>query len=236
MGAKAIAALKKFQSDHGLPVTGLLDRKTLDTLGAGNTDAKSSTPAASTATPAPAIPLIQKFVPPESEGDAGEFLKALQAVSDDYKTYEVSGARSEIEAREMSVTVVNDLKTLGHAEGGTFYFDTLTEESRAQFQSNILLSNTNYLRKKCRVTDQARIKLMVMIYDKRSMHFDNNGYPWAVVGVRLLLLDTQDKKILWYTNKAWGLGNDVKGASEFASGSINLQLDHLFGVGNTSTN
>lgn len=32
MGTKAIAALKKFQSDHGLPATGVLDRKTLDTL------------------------------------------------------------------------------------------------------------------------------------------------------------------------------------------------------------
>ena len=34
MGAKAIAALKKFQSDHSLPVTGQLDRKTLDALNA----------------------------------------------------------------------------------------------------------------------------------------------------------------------------------------------------------
>lgn len=32
MGAKAIAVLRKFQSDHGLPVTGQLDRKTLDAL------------------------------------------------------------------------------------------------------------------------------------------------------------------------------------------------------------
>jgi peptidoglycan hydrolase-like protein with peptidoglycan-binding domain len=34
MGAKTIAALKKFQSDHSLPVTGQLDRKTLDALNA----------------------------------------------------------------------------------------------------------------------------------------------------------------------------------------------------------
>jgi len=32
MGSRSIAALKKFQSDHGLPVTGALDRKTLDSL------------------------------------------------------------------------------------------------------------------------------------------------------------------------------------------------------------
>jgi hypothetical protein len=34
MGARAIAALKKFQSDHALPVTGQLDGKTLDALNA----------------------------------------------------------------------------------------------------------------------------------------------------------------------------------------------------------
>ncbi len=34
MGARTIAALKKFQSDHGLSATGRLDRKTLDALNA----------------------------------------------------------------------------------------------------------------------------------------------------------------------------------------------------------
>jgi hypothetical protein len=34
MGAKAIAALKKFQADHGLSATGQLDRKTLEALNA----------------------------------------------------------------------------------------------------------------------------------------------------------------------------------------------------------
>jgi peptidoglycan hydrolase-like protein with peptidoglycan-binding domain len=42
MGAKAIAALKKFQSDHSLPVTGQLDRKTLDALNATAMSAKKS--------------------------------------------------------------------------------------------------------------------------------------------------------------------------------------------------
>jgi ankyrin repeat protein len=34
LGTKAIAALKRFQSDSGLPITGVLDSKTLDTLNA----------------------------------------------------------------------------------------------------------------------------------------------------------------------------------------------------------
>jgi peptidoglycan hydrolase-like protein with peptidoglycan-binding domain len=57
MGARTAAALKKFQSDHGLPVTGIPDRETTDALSTGNTAAKSSTPAASSATPAEASPV-----------------------------------------------------------------------------------------------------------------------------------------------------------------------------------
>jgi hypothetical protein len=41
MGARAIAALKKFQADHILPVTGQLDRKTLDALNAEGKKAPS---------------------------------------------------------------------------------------------------------------------------------------------------------------------------------------------------
>jgi peptidoglycan hydrolase-like protein with peptidoglycan-binding domain len=44
MGAKAIAALKKFQLDHSLPVTGQLDRKTLDDLAVGTLSRTDSGP------------------------------------------------------------------------------------------------------------------------------------------------------------------------------------------------
>jgi TPR repeat protein len=42
MGARAIAALKKFQADHSLPATGQLDRKTLDALSAKTPASKLS--------------------------------------------------------------------------------------------------------------------------------------------------------------------------------------------------
>ena len=45
MGAKAIAALRKFQSDHSLPVTGQLDRKALDALDAAPPAPTATTPA-----------------------------------------------------------------------------------------------------------------------------------------------------------------------------------------------
>jgi peptidoglycan hydrolase-like protein with peptidoglycan-binding domain len=46
MGAKGIAALKKFQADRSLPVTGQLDRKTLDALDAAPPTPTTTTPAA----------------------------------------------------------------------------------------------------------------------------------------------------------------------------------------------
>lgn len=44
MGSKTIAALKKFQLDHSLPATGLLDKKTLAVLGVKATSASDHSP------------------------------------------------------------------------------------------------------------------------------------------------------------------------------------------------
>jgi len=46
MGSKAVAGLKKFEADRGLPVTGVLDQKTLRALGVGSTS--KSVPSAPT--------------------------------------------------------------------------------------------------------------------------------------------------------------------------------------------
>jgi peptidoglycan hydrolase-like protein with peptidoglycan-binding domain len=60
MGAKAIAALKKFQSDHSLPITGVLDPKTTDALDAANasSDKKPMPSAVSTNKETASPPLV----------------------------------------------------------------------------------------------------------------------------------------------------------------------------------
>ena len=81
MGAKAIAALKKFQSDHNLPATGVLDPKTTDALNAANasSDNKPMPSAVSTnknAAPLPVVPeslVGKRYV--TSEHDRLFFLK-----------------------------------------------------------------------------------------------------------------------------------------------------------------
>lgn len=52
MGAKTTAALKKFQSDHGLSASGLLDHKTIGALSAEKKSGTSSAPETSPAAPA----------------------------------------------------------------------------------------------------------------------------------------------------------------------------------------
>jgi hypothetical protein len=42
MGAKAVVALKQFQADRSIPVTGQLDRKTIDALNAASLEAEDS--------------------------------------------------------------------------------------------------------------------------------------------------------------------------------------------------
>jgi peptidoglycan hydrolase-like protein with peptidoglycan-binding domain len=44
MGSRTVIALKKFQSDHGLSVTGVLDQKTLDALSAKDAKEEQKTP------------------------------------------------------------------------------------------------------------------------------------------------------------------------------------------------
>ena len=71
IGAKTIAALKKFQSDHGLSATGMLDQKTLDALGVASPSAPPSQQKLNSAVPAPserATPEEYHIVDPAKAG------------------------------------------------------------------------------------------------------------------------------------------------------------------------
>jgi hypothetical protein len=79
LGSKAIAALKKFQADHALPVTGQLNRKTLDALNASPTEiaikSKTNGPDASSATITVSGRIFE-----DSQGDEIAFAKNGRAV------------------------------------------------------------------------------------------------------------------------------------------------------------
>lgn len=72
MGSKTVIALKKFQSDHGLSVTGVLDQKTLDALSAKDAKEEQKPPTAAPPVPEATQPgqgkkttsPVQKGAPP----------------------------------------------------------------------------------------------------------------------------------------------------------------------------
>lgn len=207
------------------------------------TGAKILEPNASTSARITAmVPLT--FTPPAPEGNKDEFLSAIQSVGDEYKAYEVSDARDKIQVRDLSVAVVNTLKTFegvefiaagaGDPSGVVGHMAMVTkpldESTRSQVYSTVLKSTTAYLNKKCRVSDQAAVKLMVILYGGTSMYFDSNQTPWGEMDIRLFLLDTKQQRVIWYSDKAWGLGRDAIHAADFAATSIASQLDKLFSV------
>jgi hypothetical protein len=190
-------------------------------------------------------PLAQlTFTPPASTGKKDEFLSALQSLGDQFKAYEVTDTRDEIQVRELSITVANTLKTFegvefqaaGAGDGAgvvghmAMVTKPLDDNIRSQVYSTILKSTTAYLNKKCRVSDQAAMRLMIILYGGNSMYFDNNQSPWGVMEIRLFLLDTKQQHVIWYSDKAWGLGRDATHAADYAATSIKSQLDTLLGV------
>jgi hypothetical protein len=201
-------------------------------MGQSNQTAKKSPVAAPSA--------VLTFTPPPSvaRAKASEFLSALRTVGDEYKTYELSNARTEIQAREMSVYVANDVKGFsngGDTPGVISVGKPVDDQARVQTTVTILRSIQAYLNKKCRAADQADLKVMVMLSgSSNETYIGSDGYSsFGIINIKLFLLDTKLKRVIWYTDKAWGRGKSLPQAADFASESIAAQLDHLFGVSST---
>jgi hypothetical protein len=173
------------------------------------------------------------FLPPNPDGKPDEVLAAIHNAGDEYKTYTLGSSHSQIDAQEISVAVVNDMKKFqvfkiegGH---GIMASETLDPSDREKATQTILRSATEYLQSNFHVSDTSRYRILILVYGGNSMYFDNNQRPWGEMDIRILLLDTTAKAVLWYTGKAWGLGNDLGSAATFGASSVNKQLDILLG-------
>jgi hypothetical protein len=175
------------------------------------------------------------FTPPAPSGKADEFLSALRAISDEYKTYELSDSRTETQVREMSVYVANDVKGFAKTDappGIIANGKPLDDQARAQITATLLRSIRAYINKRCRFVDQANIKVVVMLSGAANeTYIGSDGFStFGIINIKLFLVDTKLKRVIWYTDKAWGTGKSVPQATDFASESIAGQLDKLFGV------
>jgi len=201
-------------------------------IGQSNPTAKGAT---AKKAPVVAASATLVFTPPAPSGKADEFLSALRAISDEYKTYELSDSRTETQVREMSVYVANDVKGFAKTDappGIIANGKPLDDQARAQITATLLRSIRAYINKRCRFVDQANIKVVVMLSGAANeTYIGSDGFStFGIINIKLFLVDTKLKRVIWYTDKAWGTGKSVPQATDFASESIAGQLDKLFGV------
>ncbi len=113
-------------------------------VGQSNPTAKGQTATkAPTKAPVVAPPSsVLTFTPPASVGKADEFLSALHSMSE-YATYELSDTHAEVQARELSVYVANDVKGFAKTDAPPGIIATgkpLDDQARAQITATLLRS------------------------------------------------------------------------------------------------
>lgn len=177
--------------------------------------------------------LVQTFALPQSDGNAEEFISSLRAAGEEYSAYEPARSTSKVEMRQVTVVVVNNIADLWDrfAENGRVGARKrgLTDQERQQITQAIGTSTTDYLRKRCRVSDTAPYKLVLVISSENSVYMDSESYPCAIAPVKILLLDAKARQLLWYTGNAKGVGRGPAGVATAASKSIIAQMNRLFG-------
>jgi hypothetical protein len=174
------------------------------------------------------------FTPPSPSGAGSEFLSSLSSLGNEYSNYQLAtNPRKQIDTTQLSVEVVNDVKdftdvALAYSSGFISSIQ-LDDAARSEITRVIRDGVSSYLSKKCRVTARANLRILIMAYAHRETYFDSNQNPEGIINLKVYLLDTAGRTVLWYSDKAWGPGRTPEDAAKFSYGSINRQLDTLFG-------
>ena len=176
-----------------------------------------------------------KFTPPPSQGKGGEFLADLKSLGTEFSDYVLfAEPPSAIDVSELSILLQNDLKgfasrrTLGaFLQVGSLPVDN---EKKEEVSAIVLKGLKRYIASKCPIREKTAFRVVVILSGSgNETHFDNNQNPNGVINIKLFLIDSSRKTIVWYSDKAWGVGQEVEKAAEFAVESISTQLDNLFG-------
>ncbi len=189
------------------------------------------------------------FTPPASSGDSNKFLTALHTSAKEYQTYQFAHVQKKINESSIAVTVINNLHKFSETGNSGLVppISAVSDKTRARMTAKITRSISKYLAQKYRVTSSARLRIVIMVY--------GNGETWmggtqltnstnstidlgtpplgGMISLRIFLLDTHTRQILWYSNEAWAYGKDEARAAEFASENIIARLRYLFGESHT---
>src|SRR5579872_41259 len=191
------------------------------------------------------------FTPPAPSGDAKEFLAALRGAGEQYQSYELADSRSPVNERELAVAIVNDVRKFSRTRdagpGIVPPISDVSDSTRAQMTSAISGATKRLLTGRFASKDTARLRIVVLLFgdgttdmggtalkNSANVSIDIGATPrGGMMSVRMFLVDTKEKRVLWFTDKAWGLGGDEAAASEFAGENIVARLKYLFGLTTT---
>jgi ankyrin repeat protein len=185
------------------------------------------------------VPGVSSIMLPLPTGKADEMLEALHKAGGSLKDYTLGEARTQIQARSISVLVLNQMdvftdpvtsNTPGRYEfGGKSRVPT--QDERNKVSEALRQSTTTYLAKRFRVTSGAQFEVVVIASGRSEVYIANGPFtiPYGVEDIRILLLDTQSKSLIWYNDDAWGIGENLNKATDNAKESINKHLAGLVG-------
>ena len=185
------------------------------------------------------VPGASSVMLPASTGKAEEILEALHRAGGTLKDYTLSEARTQIQVQSISLLVVNQMDVFTEpvttSTPGKYEFGgksrVPTQDERNKVSETLRRSTAAYLAKRFRLISGARFEVVV-IASGRSAVFIQSGVipiPYGVEDIRILLLDTQSKSLIWYNDDAWGLGGNLYKATEDATQSIKKHLAGLVG-------
>ena len=131
MGARAIAALRKFQADHSLPVTGQLDGNTLDALNHGTTSEKKPTGPGALSSPQAETATVSEMKPRKCDT---KDTKVLVTTEEKGVTVNAPGAGSEYHYGQLVTT--NGLFPTYWCTGAIWVFSGHVVMSQATFDGS----------------------------------------------------------------------------------------------------
>ena len=162
------------------------------------------------------------------EGNKDEMLSALHALGTKFSTYSLGEPGSQVDLKSIALSMVNEVDSSYTMDGGVLSKSDLGSQEKASIVKSIRREITPFLSRRSQMSDTARYRFIVHTYGAGSF-FDSNQNANFGFRVHLFLVDTTSKKLVWFSDQAFGVGRDVTKATSRAAGSVKFKLVELLG-------
>lgn len=148
---------------------------------------------------------------PMSTWDADKCMEILQDLGAEYGVYANVRPQGSVSIGKLSLDVVNDVKQFpSFLGGGILNADIRDDEAKAAVQS-VREPLVLVLEERCRLEEDAEHRLLIRLYYDR-VSFDGAGRGRGVIDTQMVLLDTQNKQVLWCSDEAAARGKSFEEA------------------------